>query len=202
MSDSLRPHGLQHASLLCPPLSPRVYSNSCPLSRWCYLTISCSATPFSICLQPFLASDSFPMKQLFASGSQSIGTSASTSVLPMNIQGWFPLGLTGSISLQFKGLSRVFSSTTAQPSLWFNSHIHTRLLEKPLLWLLDLCQQDDVSVIFFNYINLYFISDQSCSSTYNVGIIKNNQRVEWIYPLIYDSWHIEDHIPRRFWCLV
>ena len=112
MWDSLKPHGLQHARLLCPPLSPRVCSDSCLLSRWCYLTISSSATPFSSCRQSFWASGSFPMSQLFTSGGQSIGASASASVLPMNIQSWFPLGLTGLIPLQSKGLSRVFSSTT------------------------------------------------------------------------------------------
>ena len=136
-SDSLRLHGLQHARLLCPPLSLGVYSNSCPLSWWCYLTISSSDIPFCLCLQSFLSSVSFLVSQFFTSGSQSVGASA--SVLPMNIQGWFPLGLTGLISLQSKGLSRVFSSTTvlqhhfcgAQPSLWANSQICTWLLEKP-----------------------------------------------------------------------
>ena len=99
MSNSLWPHGLQHSRLPCPPLSPSVCSNSCPLSQWCYLTISSSAAPFSFCLQSFPASESFPMSQLLASGSQSIGTSASATDLSMKIQGWFPLGLTGLISL-------------------------------------------------------------------------------------------------------
>ena len=98
MSNSLRPHGLPHARLPCPSLSPRVWSNSCPLSQWCYLTISSSATLFSFSLQSFPASGSFPMSQLFTSGGQSIGVSVSASVLPMNIQGWFPLGLTSLIS--------------------------------------------------------------------------------------------------------
>ena len=111
MSNSLQPHGLQHASLPCPSLSPGVCSNSCPLSRWCHPTISSSVTPFSSCPQCFPASGSFPMSQLFAWGGHSIGASASASVLPMNIQGWFPLGFTGLILLS-KGLSRVFSSTT------------------------------------------------------------------------------------------
>ena len=114
MSVSLRPHGLQHARLLCPPLSPRVCSNSCPLSKWCYLTISSSVVPFSSCLQSFPASGSFLMSRLLASGGQSIGASASASILPMNIQGSLPLGLTGFISLQCKGLSRVYSNTTVQ----------------------------------------------------------------------------------------
>ena len=113
MSDSLQPHGLQHTRLLCPSLPPGVCSNSCPVSQWCHLTISSSATLFSFCLQSFPASGSFPVSWLFESGGQTIGASASSSVLPMNIQDWFPLGLTGLISLLSKGLSRVFFSTTA-----------------------------------------------------------------------------------------
>ena len=113
------------------------FSNSCPSSQWCHPTISSSVIPFSSCLQPFLASGSFPMSQI-ASAGQSVGASALASVLPMNSQGWFPLGLTGLISLQSKGLSGVFSNATvqnhqffgAQLSLWFNSHTHTWLLEK------------------------------------------------------------------------
>ena len=117
MSEYLWPHGLQHARLPCPSPDPRVYSNSCPLSQWCHPTISSSVIPFSSCLQSFPASGSFPVSQkawFFASGGQSIGASASASVLPMNIQDWFPLGLTGLISLQSKGPSRVFSNTTVQ----------------------------------------------------------------------------------------
>ena len=113
MSDSFRPQGLQHASLLCPSPSPEVCSNSCPLSQWCHPTTSSSVVPFS-CLQSFPALGSFPMSQFFASCSQSIRASASASVLPMNSKGWFPLGLIGFISLQSKGLSRVFSNTTVQ----------------------------------------------------------------------------------------
>ena len=108
MSSSLQPHGLQNSRLSCPSLSSGVCSNSCPLSRWCHPTISSSVAPFSSCLQSFPASWSFPMSLLFASSGQSTGVSVSPSVLPMNIQGWFPLGLTGLISLQSKGLSRVF----------------------------------------------------------------------------------------------
>ena len=129
VSDSLQPHGLQHARFLCPSLPPGVCYNPCPLSRWYYLIISPSAALFSFCLQSFPSWGSFPKSQLFASGVRSIG--APTSVIPMNIQGWFPLGLTGLISLLFKGLSRVFSNTMVQkhqffhvqPSLWSNSHI-------------------------------------------------------------------------------
>ena len=141
--DFLWHHGLQHARLPCPSPMPGAYSNSCPSSQWCHPTISSSVFPFSSHLQSFPASESFPMSHFFASGGQSIGVSASTSVLPVNIQDWFPLGfplgLTGWISLQFKGLSRVFFNTTVQkhqffstqPSLWSNFHIHTWLLEKP-----------------------------------------------------------------------
>ena len=122
-------------------LSPRVCSNSCPLSWWCHPTISPTAATFSFWLQSFPALGSFPLSQLFISGGQSIGASA--SVFPMSIQGWFPLGSTGLISLHSKALSRVFYNTTvlmhqffsAQPSLWSNSHIHTWLLEGPKPWL-------------------------------------------------------------------
>ena len=131
---TLQSHELQHAWLPCPSLIPGAYSNSCPLSQWCHPTISTSVIHFSSCLQSFPASGSFLMSRLFVSGGQSIGASA--SVLPINIQHWFPLGLTGFISLLSKGLSRVFSSTTVQKhqflgtqlSLWSNSHIHTWLL--------------------------------------------------------------------------
>ena len=114
VSDSLRPHGLQHDKLPCPSLSPGVVSNSCPLSQWCHPTISSSVTSLSPCPQSFPASGSFPISQFFTSSGQSIGASASVSILPMNIWGWFPLGLTGLISLQSEGLSRVFSSITVQ----------------------------------------------------------------------------------------
>ena len=137
MSDSLPPHGLQHARLHCPSLSPWVCSDSCPLSQWCHPTTSSSVSPFSSCRQCFPASGSFTVSWLFASSGQSVGVSASVSVLPVNIQGWFPLGLTGLILLS-KGLWRVFSAPVrkhqffgAQPSLWSNSHIPTWLLEKP-----------------------------------------------------------------------
>ena len=112
VSDSLWPHEPQHARLPCPSPTPGAHSNSCPSSQWCRPTISSSVIPFSFCLQSFPASGSFPMSQFFPSGGQSIGASA--SVLPVNIQGWFPLGWTGWISLQYLGLSRVFSNTTVQ----------------------------------------------------------------------------------------
>ena len=119
MSDSLWPHGLQHARPPCPSPTPRAYLNSCPLSWWCHPTISSFVVPFSSHLQSFPASGSFWMSQLFTSGSQSTGVSASTSVLPMNIQDWFPLGWTGWMSLQSKGLSRDFSNTTVQKHQFF-----------------------------------------------------------------------------------
>ena len=133
VSDSLQLHGLQHARCPCPSLSSGICSNLCLVSQWCHPTISSSVAPFSSYPQSFLASGFFPMSQFFASGSQNIRASASVSVRPVNIQGWFPLGLTGLISLQSKGLSRVFSSTTIQkhqffndkPYLWSNSHIST-----------------------------------------------------------------------------
>ena len=139
MSDSLRPHESQYARPPCPSPTPGVHWDSHPLSQWCYPTTSSSVVPFSSHLQSFPASGSFQMSQFFASGGQSIGVSASASVLPVNIQDWFPLGLTGWSSLQSKGLSRVFSNTTVQkhqvfgtqPSSESNSHIHTWLLEKP-----------------------------------------------------------------------
>ena len=139
VSDFLWPHGLQHVSLPCPSPAPGACSNSCPLSWWFYSTISFSVVSFSSCLQSLPASGSFPMSQFIPSGGQTIGASVSASVLPMNIQDWFPLGLTGWISLLFQGLSRVFSNTTAQKhqffstqlSLWSDCYIHTWLLEKP-----------------------------------------------------------------------
>ena len=114
MSDSLWPHGLQHTRPSCPSPTPRACSNSCALSQWCHPTISSSVVPFSSCLQSFPASESFPVSHFFTSGGQSIGVSASTSVLPMNIQDWFLLRWTGWISLQSKELSRIFTSTTVQ----------------------------------------------------------------------------------------
>ena len=118
-SDSLQPHGLQHARPPCPSPTPRVYSNSCSLSWWCHPTISSSVIPFSSCPQSFPGSRSFQMSQFFPSGGQNIGVSASTSVLPMNTQDWSPFGWTGWISLQSKGLSRVLSNTTVQKHQFF-----------------------------------------------------------------------------------
>ena len=153
VSDSLWPHESHHARSPCPSPTPRVYSNPCPLSRWCHPAISSSVIPFSSCPQSLPASGSFPISQLFAWGGQSIGVSASASVLPMNTQDWSLLGWTGWISLQSKGLSRVFSNTTVQRQQFFgtqlssqsNSHIHTWPLEKPQPWLDDLCWQSNVS---------------------------------------------------------
>ena len=139
VSDSLWPHESQHTRPPCPSPTPRVHSNSCPLSRWCHPAISSSVVPFSSCPQSLPASGSFPTRQLFAWSGQSIGVSASASVLLMNSQNWSPSGWTGWISLQSKGLSRVFSNTTVQKHQFFNAqlssqsnyHIHTWPLEKP-----------------------------------------------------------------------
>ena len=138
VSNSLRPHETQHARPPCPSTTPRVHPNLCPLSRWCHPTISSSVIPSSSCPQSFLASGSFQMSQLFTSGGQSIAVSALTSVVSMNNQDWSPLGWTGWISLQSKGLSRVFSNTTVQKhqfctqlSSQSNSHIHKWPLGKP-----------------------------------------------------------------------
>ena len=140
VSDSWRPHESQHSRPPCPSPTPRVHSDSRPSSQWCHPAISSSVVPFSSCPQSFPASESFPMSQLFPWGGQSIGVSASESVLPMNTQDWSLLGWTGWISLQAKGLSRVFSNTTVQKHQFFgtqlssqsNSHIHWMWpLEKP-----------------------------------------------------------------------
>ena len=122
VSYSLQPHELQHARPPCPSPTPGVHSNPCPSSQWCHPTISSSVVPFSSCPQSFPATGSFPMSQLFASGGQSVGISASTSVLPMNTQDW-SLGWTGWISLQSKGLSRVFSNTTVQKHQFFGTQL-------------------------------------------------------------------------------
>ena len=123
LSDSLRPHESQHTRPLCPLPTPRVYSNSYPSSQWCHWAISSSVVPFSSCPQSLPASGSFPMSQLFTWGGQSTRVSASASVLPMNTQDWSPLGWTGWISLQSKGLSRVFSNTTVQKDQFFGTHL-------------------------------------------------------------------------------
>ena len=137
VSDSLRPYESQHARPLCPSLTPRVHSNSCPSSRWCHPAISSSVVPFSSCPQCLPASGSFPMSQLFAWGGQSTGVSALALFLPKNIQDWSPSEWTGWISLQSKGLSRSFSNITVQKHRFFgaqlssqsNSHIHTWTLK-------------------------------------------------------------------------
>ena len=151
MSKSFQPHGLQHTRLPCPSLSLQVCSNSCPLSQGCYLTISPFATPFSFCLQSSLISGSFPMSLLFTSGDQNIGAqSASAIILPMNIQGWFHLGLTSLISLQSKGLSRVSYSTTVRKHQLFSLSYGPTFTFVHDYWknhsfdYTDLCQQSDV----------------------------------------------------------
>ena len=139
VSDSLQPHESQHAGPPCPSPTPRAHSNICPLSWWCHPTVLFSVIPFSSCPQSLPASESFPMSQLFAWGGQSTGVSALASVLPMNTQDWSPLEWTGWISLQSKGLSRVFSNTAVQKHQFFGtqlsteskSHIHTWPMEEP-----------------------------------------------------------------------
>ena len=142
MSDSLRPHELQHAGPPCPSPTPRVYSNSCALSQRCHSAISSSVVPFSSCLKNFPESGAFPMSQFFASGGQSIGASVSASVLPMNIQDWFPLGLTGLISLASNSLALSFlygPILTSIHDYWENHSFDY----------MDLCQQSDVSAFWY-----------------------------------------------------
>ena len=168
MSDSLWPRGLQPAGLPCRSPPPEACSNSCLLSRWCHLTILSSVILF-FCLQFFPTSGSFLRSQLFASSGQSIGASASASVLPMNIQDWFPLGLTGLISLQYKGLSRVFSNSTvqkhqflsAQLSLWSNYHMHMwQLEENQSFHYMDICRPSSMlsrlSQFFFQGASIFY----------------------------------------------
>ena len=152
MSDSLWPHRLQHTRPPCPSPTPGAYSNSCPLSRWCHPIISFSVVPFSSCLQSLPASGSFQMSQFFASGGQSTGASASASVLPMNIQDWFPLGLTGWISFQSKGLSRVLQYHSLKASIlrcsaFFMAQLwHPNMTTgKTIALKMDLCWQSNVS---------------------------------------------------------
>ena len=163
MSESLRPHGLQHARPPCPSPTPGVYSNSCPLSQWCHPTISSSVVPFSSHLQSFPASGTFPMSQLFASGGQSIGVSASTSVLPMNTQDWSLLGWTGWIYLQSKGLSRVImSKIVKEKCIWFlhqfwgNGHLISSEPSNPWTWYISF-----LTYVFFNF-------TQQCFSVFSV----------------------------------
>ena len=153
MSNPLQPHGLQHARLPCPSSALKLTQTHVHWVGDAIPTISSSIVPFSFCLQSYPALRSFPLSQFFISGGQSIGVSVSASVLPMNIQDWFPLGWTGWISMQAKGLSRVFSNTTVQKHQFFgtqfssqsNFHIHSWLLEKSQLWLDGLCWQSNVS---------------------------------------------------------
>ena len=151
MPDTLQPHGLQHARLPCLSPTPGAYSNSCPLSRWCHPTISSSVVPFSSHLQSFSASGPFQMSQFFASGGQSTGVSASASVLPTNIQDWFPLGWTGWISLQSKGLSRVFSNTTVQKHqlAFFIVQLSHPYLTTGSCDSMDLCRQSNVFAFYY-----------------------------------------------------
>ena len=170
MSNSLQPHKLQHSRLLCPPLSPRVCSNSHPLHQWCYLTISASATPFSFCFQSFPASGSFPTSWLFASGGQSIRASA--SVFPINIQGWLFLGWTGLISLQSKGLSKLFSSPTVQKCIHTHTHIytHTYIHNSVGPWTTWVWPSWVHIQIFFQYICIIILRDLQLVESMNVKL--------------------------------
>ena len=159
MSDSLQSYRLQQSRLSCPSWTPGAFSKSCPLSQWYHTSISSSVIPFFSCPQSFPAAGFFPMNQIFASAGQSIRALASASVLPMNIKGWFPLGLTGVTSLVSKVLSRVFSSTTIRkhqffgplvqfldPSSGSKSHIHMTTRKNCRYYYMNLCQQSDISV--------------------------------------------------------
>ena len=157
VSDSLRPHGLEHARLPGPSPAPRACSNSCPSSWWCHPTISSSVVPFSSHLQSFLASGSFPMRQLVAWGGQSIGVSALASVFPMNTQDWSPLEWTGWISLQSKGLSRVFSNSTVQKHQFFGAHLITH---QPLLITQQLTAQLQTQILVSFYFLVKFCTSQ------------------------------------------
>ena len=165
VSDSLRPHGLQHARLPCPSPTPGTCSNLRPSNQWCHPTITPSVVPLSSCLQYFPASGSFPMTQFFASGGQGIGVSASASVLSVNIQDWFPLGLIGLISLQCKGLSRVFN-TTVQKHQFFEAQLSSVKLSRPYMTTgktIALTRQTFASklmsllfILFFKFFSIYF----------------------------------------------
>ena len=164
MSDCLRPHRLQHARLPCPSPTPRACSNSCPSSRWCHPTISSSVVPFSSCLQSSPASGSFPVSQFFTTGGQSIGVSASASVLPKNIQDWFPLGLTGLISLQSKGLSTVLQHHSSKASiLWCFAFFmvqlsHPHVITGKILPLTRGIFVSKVTSLLFNALSRFFIA--------------------------------------------
>ena len=157
---TLRPHESQHARPPCPSPTPGVHSNSCPLRRWCHPVISSSVVPFSSCAQSLWTSESFPMSQLFAWGGQSIGVSALASVLPKNTQDWSPLEWTGWISLQSKGLSRVFSNTTVQKHPFFGTQLS---LLKSKSWLLFLSKGGELKTSFFNQLSCF----QSISHFYH-----------------------------------
>ena len=179
VSESLWPHGLQHARLPSPSPIPKASSNSCPLSQWCPPTISSSSAPFSSCPQSFPASGSFPVSQLFPSGGQNIGTSASATILPMNIQGWFPLGLSGLIYLQSKGLSRVspapqFESISSSALSLLHSPNFTAVQDH---WkshnfdYMQLCQQGDVSTFSYTaYVSYNFPSKEQLSFDFMAAV--------------------------------
>ena len=182
MSDFLQPRELQHTRLLCPSLYPGVCSNSCSFSQWCHPTISSSVALFSSCPQSFPASGSFPVSQLLASGGQRIGASVSASVLTVNIQDWFPLELTGWISLLLKGLSRVFSSTirmhqffSAQPSLWSKSYMTTGRTIALTIWAFV----GKVMSLLFNMLSRFVIAFLSRSKLLLIHDCKHHPQWFW-----------------------
>ena len=158
MFNSLWPHGLRYTRLLCSLLSHGVCPDSCPLSSWCHSTISSSVVPFSSCPQSFPASGSFPVNQLFSSGGKSIGASASASVLPMSIQGWFPLGLTSLISLLSKRFLRVFSSTTVQKHCLWCSAFFMVQLSRPYMTVSGINSQNNIKMKEKQHLKLSYIS--------------------------------------------
>ena len=192
--------GLQHARLHCPSLSHGVCSDLCPLRQWCHPTISSSVTPYSSCPQSFLELGSFPMSWLFTSGGQNIGASAPASILPVNIQGWFPLGLTGLITLPSKGLSRVFSSTTVwkhhffstQPSLWSHSHIITTTGKTIALTIWTFVSK--VMSLLFNMLSRFVIAFLSRSKHVLISWLKSPSAVV-LEPKIIKSFTVSNFFP-------
>jgi len=178
VSDSLWLHGLQHVRLPYPSPTPGACSNSCPSSPWCHPTISSSVVPFS-CLQSYAASGSFPVSQFFASGGQRIGVSASASVLPVNIQDWFPLGFTGCISLQSKGLSRVFSNTTVQKHQFFGTQLSHPIQTTFLCSNNSLLLRSSVSILYYSlcisYTTSILVSKNIQKDLSSVFIIKGRK---------------------------
>ena len=190
MSNSLWPHELQHASPPCPSPPPGAYPNSCPLSRWCCPTVSSSVIPFSFRLQSFPASGSFPMSQFFAWGGQSIGVSALGSVLPMNVQDWFPLGWTGWISLQSRGLSRVFSNTTVQKNVYLKVNCGFNA-EKLSFRTLRLSKVFSVGILWISHKFIFFPAFCSSDKIWNGNALVTNFLPSCLTDSFYSSQHFQ-----------